>query len=121
MRTLPSRMMRHTATLIVPGQVGGWKQPDPEREIELTRVHVQRARAAAESVTDFDIRPNAVLWFDAKLSQPRGTDFLALMKGAEAVGDHLRIVFEGDTYRVTRVEELADNAGGVHHWEMELM
>ena len=124
MKTLPSRMMRHTATLTVPLTVSGWHAVGESGTVQLGRVHVQRTRAlqTVDGIEgDMDVRPTAELWFDRKISTPHGIDFTALAKAAEAAGDQLRVTFDGQQYRVTFVDELPDDCGGIHHWRLELI
>ena len=124
MKTLPTSMMRHEAVLEAPSAVDGWKGVSFGEPVTLTRVHVQRERALAVTDglrADMEIRPAAYLWYDARLSQPRGLDFIALQRQAEAVGAHLKVTHGGIAYRVTRVDELLDGRGDVHHYRLELV
>ena len=82
----------------------------------------ERALAVTDGLrADMEIRPAAYLWYDARLSQPRGLDFIALQRQAEAVGAHLKVTHGGIAYRVTRVDELLDGRGDVHHYRLELV
>ena len=124
MKTLPTNMLKHTAELQAPSGVGGWRDTEYGQAVELTRVHVQRERALGETGglrADMEIRPSARLWYDARVSQPHGLDFIALQREAEAAGSYLRVTHGGIAYRVTRAVELLDGFGRVHHYELELI
>ena len=114
-------MLRHTVTLTVPAAVTGWKQIETDRTIALKRVHLQRLRTVSETVMDMDARPVATLWIDARVSLPKGMNYIALQREAEAAGDTLRVTHDGNVYRVMTVAELPGDRGDVHHWELELI
>lgn len=121
MRTLPSRMMHHACTLIIPAGVTAWRATEADRTIELTRVRIERTRAITPSELDMDLKPTAELYVDARISKPAGVDFVALHAEAVDVHDYLRVSFGDRTYRVMAVRELLDDRGAVHHWELEMI
>ena len=124
MMTLPTRMLRHTARLTVPESVTGWHAPEDGRTVTLTKVHVQRSQALGVTggySADMEPRPVAELWYDCRISQPHGLDWITLQREADAAGDWLRITYAGGEYRVARVDELQDGAGRPHHYRLELI
>jgi hypothetical protein len=117
-------MLRGNAVLTVPEGVTGWHAPDGSRSAELKRIHVQRVQRMAIQggfAAEMDARPAAELWYDCRLSRPRGIDWIALQREAEAVGGFLSIEYAGIAYRVSAVDELPDTHGGLHHYRMELI
>lgn len=124
MKTLPIKMLRDVATLIIPEAVTGWHDVTVERTVPLGRVHVQRQASLDVTggyASEMADRPAAELWFDKRVSTPRGLDLLALQAQAVQVGAFLEVAHKGVRYRVQTVEELPDTVGGIHHYRMELV
>ena len=124
MKTLPIKMLRDSATLIVPAAFTGWHEIYGTSTKALTRVHVQRT--AGMNVTGGDAAeladaPTAELWYDCRVSLPHGLDWIQLFNDAETAGGYLEIVHEGIRYRVQRVDELPNTIGGLHHYRLELI
>lgn len=120
MRTLPSKMLRDTATLILPDNVDAWRNTASAKTVPLARVHVQRSAGMRAGSDDYDQQRNAQLWFDARLSTPYRLDLLQLKRDAERADGFLRIVHGGIEYRVMQVDELRDGMGRVHHYHLTL-
>lgn len=120
MRTLPSKMLRDTATLILPKDVDAWRDTDAVQTVPLSRVHVQRSAGIRIGSEDYDQQLNAELWYDARLSAPRGLDWIQLKRSAEQVDGFMRIVHAGVEYRVMQIRELRDGMGRVHHYHLML-
>lgn len=124
MKTLPAKMLRDAATLIIPQAVTGWHAVDGTRAQALGHVHVQRS-AALDINEGYDgelaDRPDAKLWFDCRLSTPHGLDFMSLQRQAMQTGGFLEIEYKGTAYRVRAVHELPDTQGGLHHYMLELI
>ena len=123
MKTLPIKMLRDAATLIIPEAVTGWHDVDGAREVPLSRVHVQRL--ASLDVTggysgEMADRPAAELWFDCRVSAPRNLAWMDLQAEAVQVGAFMEIIHKGVRYRVHTVEELPNTLGGIHHYRLEL-
>lgn len=121
MRTLPSNMLKDTALLVLPAGVDAWRMRTGAQSITLTRVHVQRSAGMRVMHVDMDLQVHAELWFDCRLSQPSGLDFIDLQRQAESVGAHLGVQYGGIEYRVMLVDELRDAHGRVHHFRLELV
>lgn len=124
MKTLPIKMLRDTATFIIPAAVTGWHDAISAQSKTLSRVHVQRT--AGMDVTRGDAAemadaPTAELWYDCRVSLPHGLDWIQLFNDAEAAGGYLEILHNGVQYRVQRVDELPNTLGGLHHYRMELI
>lgn len=124
MKTLPIKMLRDSAVLIIPEGVTGWHEVAKEQEVPLSRVHVQRL--ATLDVTsgytgEMADRPAAELWYDVRVSAPRGLDWIGLQNEAVAVGAFLEVIHKGVRYRVETVEELPNTLGGLHHYRLELI
>ena len=115
MRTLPLKLLRDNAILVLPTSVSAWRQLFGAQSIPLSRnagIHV--------STADMDVQPRAELYFDCRISRPTGLDLMDLQQQAEAVGAQLGVQYGGVTYRVTLLDELKDGAGRPHHYRLGL-
>lgn len=120
MKTLPLNLLRDTALLLLPTGVDAWKQRIGAQSIPLYRVHVQRSAGIHVSTSDMDVQLHAELYYDCRLSQPAGLDFIGLQRQAEAVGAQLSVQYGGTEYRVMLVDELKDGFGRLHHYRLEM-
>ena len=124
MKTLPVRLLRHRARLLLPEGVSPWREAEGVQMLALERVHVQRGRGMElvdGRFPDMDVQPSAQLWYDVRLSKPAGMDWVDLQRRAEKLGAQLHIEHDGVEYRVMRMEELRDDFGRVHHVRLELV
>lgn len=120
MRTLPLKLLRDNAILVLPTSVSAWRQLFGAQSIPLSRVCVQRNAGIHVSTADMDVQPRAELYFDCRISRPAGLDLMDLQQQAEAVGAQLGVQYGGVTYRVTLLDELKDGAGRPHHYRLGL-
>ena len=124
MKTLPIKMLRDSATLTIPQAVTGWHSVNGVRTVNLDRVHVQRMATLNVSQGysgEMDDAPTAELWYDVRVSSPRGLNFIDMQNEAVTAGGFMEITHRGIKYRVRSVDELPDTIGGIHHYRLELI
>jgi hypothetical protein len=97
-----------------------WQTLTGGADINLTRVHIQRGAGLKVSNGNAEVQPIAELYYDCRLSQPRGLNWITLKRAAEARSAALIVTHDGQKYAVTMVDEVPDDRGRPHHYRMEM-
>ena len=121
MLPIPSRILTSAATLNATAETDQWQEMTGGQEIALSRVFLQRGSGIKATSVNMEVQPIAELYYDCRLSRPRGLDWIALKRTAEARGASLIVKHAGQTYTVTYVDELQDERGRPHHYRMEMI
>ena len=108
MRPIPRSLLIHTATL-AESAPGAWQTETLTEVARLRYIRMEVKAAQTRDENETRNRPSALLYYDARHSQPTGVAF--------APGQF--VLFEGARYRVDTVETLMDGRRA-HHVELEL-
>lgn len=119
LRPIPFQILKTTAELKVPQEVGRWGDKTDET-ITLKRTHLQGSNAVKRTRDSREVVLRALLFYDVKNSLPRGVNFDALKTQADEAGECMTLDAHGLTYTVETVEGVCDDNGRLHHYELGL-
>ena len=118
---MPARILKHSAVLQVPTAVDVDRVVTYGDPIALSRVCIQPTNETRKTAENTEVLFRAILFFDARLSMPTGTDWDALKMQADAAGSDLKVTCSGQTYTVQSVDSCIDDCGNLHHVEVGLI
>lgn len=121
LRPIPARVMTHSAVLMVPTAVDVDRVVTYGDPITLTRVCIQPTNETRKTAENTEVLLRAILFFDARLSRPAGTNWDALKVQADAAGSDLKVTYGGQTYTVQSVNSCIDDTGNLHHVEVGMI
>lgn len=119
LRTIPRKIMKNSATLLAPNTVDRYGAV-VSTSYGLTKIHIQPTHSVVKSKDDKEVRLNAVLFYDPRVSKP-AVDFQALQTSADEKNAQLKVVYGGLTYTVELVDLVPDDEGQLHHIELGLV
>ena len=118
LRTIPKRIMTHSATLKALTDTDRWGKPT-YTEYALTRVHIQPTHEVTKNSTDKSVNLNSVLFYDPKISSP-AIDWSDLQSASDLANGQMKVVYSGKEYTVWSIDLLPDDEGRLHHVEVLL-
>ena len=118
LRTIPKRIMTHTATLKALTGTDRWGN-QTYTEYALSRVHIQPTHEVTKNSTDKNVNLNSVLFYDPKVSSP-AVDWSALQSASDVANGQMKVVYSGKEYTVWSIDLVPDDEGRLHHVEVLL-
>lgn len=118
LRTIPKRIMTHSATLKAVGTTDRWGNAT-YIEYQLEKVHIQPTHEVTKNSTDKNVNLNAVLFYDPRVSTP-AVDWSALQSASDLENGQMKVVYNGKEYTVWSIDLLPDDEGRLHHVEVLL-
>ena len=119
LKPIPSRILRSTATVKVCSGVDRYQSPT-YTEYTVQHVHLQPTNEVRKTASNTDITLRAILFVDARKSQPV-LDWCTLLQTAHAKKGDIKITVRSVEYTVNGVDELRDDTDQLHHWEISLV
>ena len=110
MRAIPKKLLIHSATIKGVETSDRWGNEPTSAPINLTFVRVEPSSKIVKDKQNNDLQLNAIMFFDAKNSQPNDVVFTQ-----EQI-----IVFNGIEYNIQTIEPLYDDKK-LHHYELGLI
>lgn len=118
LRTIPKRIMTHSATLKAVTTTDRWGNPTYS-EYALTKVHVQPTHEVTKNSTDKNVNLKSVLFYDPRVSTPL-VDWSALQSASDIADGQMKVTYQGKEYTVWSIDLLPDDEGRLHHVEVSL-
>lgn len=118
LRPIPARILRNTATVKVCTGVDFYKNPT-YAEYTVRKTHIQPTNEIRKTTTNTDCTLRAILFADAHISTP--FEWWTNFTTSHENGGDMKVVVNGVEYTVFTVEELPDDTGLLHHWEIGLL
>ena len=118
LRTMPERIMTHSATLREPNTTDEWGVMT-YTETSLSKVHIQPTHTIVKSADNKEVNLNATLFYDPRVSLPV-LDWNNIFQSACANNAQLKVSYQSREYTVFSVDLLPDDEGKLHHVEVLL-
>lgn len=118
LRTIPKRIMTHTATLKAVSSTDRWGNAT-YTDYVLTRVHIQPTHEVTKNATDKSVNLKSVLFYDPRVSLPV-VDWNALQGSSDLANGQMKVMYGGNEYTVWSIDLLPDDEGRLHHVEVAL-
>lgn len=118
LRTIPKRIMTHSATLRAVTETDRWGKAT-YAEHDLVRIHVQPVHEVVKNSSDKNVNLNAVLFYDPRVSSP-SVDWQALQSASDLANGQMKVDYNGKEYTVWSIDLLPDDEGRLHHVEVSL-
>lgn len=119
LRPIPAKILTHNAVLKQCTGMDAW-QKATYQDIVLSHVCIQPEHRTQLAKDNTEVVLQAVMFADARLSQPQGIDLAALQDASEANGSPLMVEYNGRKYTVVSIDVLCDDRGKYHHAEVGL-
>lgn len=116
LRTIPKCILTHSAVLRTVVDTDRWGSP-AYTDTPLSKVHVQPVHEFIKTKDDKEIRLNAILFFDCRLSVP-SMDWQSLFHSSALEDGQLKVVYNGREYTVYSIDLVPDDEGHLHHVEV---
>lgn len=120
LRSIPSKILKHTVTLNICTGVDRYQKPTSEQQ-EIRHCVMQPTNETRRTTSNTEVVLRGLMFADAKRTLPVGYDFEAAKKASEAAGYPLTLTFNGQEFTVETVETLYDDEGLLHHYELGLI
>ena len=118
LRTIPKRIMTHSAELRAVTETDRWGSPT-YATYQLSKVHVQPTHEVTKNSTDKSVNLKSVLFYDPRVSTP-AVDWSALQASSDLANGQMKVVYAGMEYTVWSIDLLPDDEGRLHHVEVML-
>lgn len=119
LKPIPSKILTHNAVLKQCTGVDVW-QKATYQDIPMTSVCIQPEHRSQLTKENTEVVLQAIMFVDARLSQPEGIDLMGLQDLSEANGAPLMLEYNNRLYTVISVDALCDDVGRYHHAEVGL-
>lgn len=116
---IPDKILRSTATVKVCTAIDMYQNQTYDT-YTVERVHLQPTTEIRKSTTNTDQQLRAILFVDARHSQP-ALEWDALLITAHEIGGDMRVIVRGVEYTVLSVDALRDSSDRFHHWEIGMI
>lgn len=107
MRPIPRKLLINTAD-VVTETTDRWGEVTGENKVTLNLVRIEPSSSITVDKQNSQIKVDAVMYYDCRLSQPADFKFVL---GA-------KVVFDGTDYRITTIKRYNTNIP--HHYEIGL-
>lgn len=118
LRTIPKRIMTHSATLKAVATTDRWGSAT-YTEYNLVKVHIQPTHEVTKNATDKSVNLKSVLFYDPRVSSPL-VDWSELQSSSDLADGQMKVVYNGKEYTVWSIDLLPDDEGRLHHVEVAL-
>ena len=118
LRTIPKRIMTHSATLKSVSSTDRWGNP-VYTEYALSHIHIQPTHEVTKNSSDKSVNLKSVLFFDPRVSSPV-VDWNTLQKSSDIANGQMKVETMGNEYTVWSIDFLPDDEGRLHHVEVLL-
>lgn len=119
LRTIPRKILKNTVTLKVPSAVNKYGE-QTYTSYQLEKVHIQPTHLITKSKDDKQVRLNAVLFYDNRVSSPF-VDFMTQQASADSLNAQMKIEQGSLVYTVETIDYVPDDEGQLHHIELGLI
>lgn len=120
---IPRRILRDKMTLSVPAGFDRYQKPLTPATYEVECVHLQSDNTTRKTADNTEVTLNGIIFVDARYSTP-ALDYDALQASVQALGGVMTCTVESrrgsvsGPHTILVVDNLPDDEGNLHHWEL---